>query len=87
MADLTWTPDGEELFKKLTDAVPEAMREAIKPKLLEMLVARANNNERNSTHKFLLLVCNVQAQSRDESNHDSNLIILRFPSYPVEIRC
>jgi len=41
MADLKWTPDGEEIFKKLTDAIPEAMREAIKPKLLEMLAARA----------------------------------------------
>ena len=44
MADLTWTPDGEKIFKKLTDAVPEAMREAIKPKLLEMIAARAAGN-------------------------------------------
>lgn len=44
MADLTWTPDGEKIFNKLTDAVPEAMREAIKPKLLEMLAARAAGN-------------------------------------------
>ena len=44
MADLKWMPDGEEIFKKLTDAIPEAMREAIKPKLLEMLAARASDN-------------------------------------------
>ena len=44
MADLTWTPEGEEIFKKLIDAVPEAMRDAIKPKLLEMLAARAVDN-------------------------------------------
>jgi len=44
MADLTWTPDGEEIFKKLTDAVPEAMRDAIEPKLLEMINARAAGN-------------------------------------------
>jgi len=44
MADLTWTPDGEKIFKKLTDAVPEAMREAMKPKLLEMIAARAAGN-------------------------------------------
>ena len=44
MADLKWMPDGEDIFKKLTDAIPEAMREAIKPKLLEMLTARAADN-------------------------------------------
>src|SRR5210317_1674890 len=44
MADLKWMPDGEEIFKKLTDAIPEAMREAIKPKLLEILTARASDN-------------------------------------------
>ncbi len=43
MADLKWTPDGQKIFKKLTDAIPEAMREAIKPKLLEMLAARAKD--------------------------------------------
>ena len=44
MADLKWTPKGKKTFKKLTDAIPEAMREAIKPKLLEMLTARAADN-------------------------------------------
>jgi len=44
MADLTWTPEGEKIFNKLTEAIPEAMREAIKPKLLEMLAARAAGN-------------------------------------------
>ncbi len=41
MADLQWTPDGEQLFAKLVEAVPEAMRDTIKPKLLEMLAAKA----------------------------------------------
>jgi hypothetical protein len=72
-------------------------KKAWSSEIISMLVARANNNERNkqhykshgtwSTHMFLLIMCNVQAQIRDESNHDSNLIILRFPSYPLEIRC
>ena len=44
MADLKWTPDGKKIFKKLTDAIPEAMRKASKPKLLEMLSARAADN-------------------------------------------
>ncbi len=41
MADITWTPEGETIFNKLVDAVPEPMRETIKPKLLEMISARA----------------------------------------------
>ena len=41
MADVTWTPDGEEIFETLIQAVPEPMRDGIKPKLIEMLAARA----------------------------------------------
>jgi len=41
MSDLTWTPDGEELFKKIMEAVPEAMRDMAKPMLLGMLEKRA----------------------------------------------
>ncbi len=41
MAELTWSPDGEKMFEKLMEAVPEAMREMLKPKLMEILAARA----------------------------------------------
>jgi len=41
MAEITWSPDGQETFEKLITAVPEPMRDAIKPKLLEMLQAKA----------------------------------------------
>ena len=41
MAELTWSPDAEKTFAKLIEAIPEAMREMIKPKLLEMLAAKA----------------------------------------------
>ena len=41
MSDITWTPDGETLFGKLIQAVPEPMREGIKPKLLAMLAGKA----------------------------------------------
>ena len=41
MADVTWTPDGEEIFETLIQAVPEPMRDGIKPKLLEMLAVKA----------------------------------------------
>ncbi len=43
MAEVTWTPEGEKLFKKLLAAVPEAMRETIKPKLIQMLAQRAGS--------------------------------------------
>ncbi len=43
MADVTWTPEGEKLFAKLLAAVPEAMREPIKPKLIQMLAQRAGS--------------------------------------------
>jgi NADH-quinone oxidoreductase subunit E len=41
MADIKWLPDGQKMFDKLMAAVPEAMRDAIKPKLLEMLAGKA----------------------------------------------
>ncbi len=41
MPELQWTPDGEKVFDKLIQAVPEAMRDAVKPKLIEMLASRA----------------------------------------------
>lgn len=41
MADIKWLPDGQKMFDKLIAAVPEAMRDAIKPKLLEMLAGKA----------------------------------------------
>ena len=44
MAELTWAPDGEEIFGRLMAAVPEPMRDMIKPKLLEVLVSRASGN-------------------------------------------
>ncbi len=44
MADIQWTPEGEQIFDKLIQAVPEPMRDGIKPKLLEMLAAKAAGN-------------------------------------------
>ncbi len=41
MADIKWLPDGQKTFDKVMQAVPEAMRDAIKPKLLEMLAGKA----------------------------------------------
>ena len=41
MADIKWLPDGQKMFDKLMAAVPEGMRDAIKPKLLEMLSGKA----------------------------------------------
>ncbi len=43
MAEVTWTPEGEKLFEKLLAAVPEAMRETIQPKLIQMLAQRAGS--------------------------------------------
>jgi NADH:ubiquinone oxidoreductase subunit E len=40
MPDLKWKPDGKEIFKKLMGAIPEAMRDAVKPKLLDFLAAK-----------------------------------------------
>ncbi len=40
MSDIKWLPDGKKMFDKLIAAVPEAMREAIKPKLLQMLAGK-----------------------------------------------
>ena len=37
MSDIKWMPDGTKMFEKLMNAVPEAMRDMIKPKLLELL--------------------------------------------------
>jgi NADH-quinone oxidoreductase subunit E len=41
MADINWSPDGKQMFEKLMGAVPEAMRDAVKPMLLEKVAARA----------------------------------------------
>lgn len=40
MPDLQWTSDGTKMFEKLMSAVPDAMRDMIKPKLLELLAAK-----------------------------------------------
>jgi len=41
MSDIKWLPDGQKMFDKLMGAVPEAMRDAIKPKLMQMLAGKA----------------------------------------------
>lgn len=41
MSDIKWLPDGQKTFDKLMAAVPEAMRDVIKPKLLQMLAGKA----------------------------------------------
>jgi NADH:ubiquinone oxidoreductase subunit E len=41
MADIKWLPDGQKAFNKVMAAIPEAMRDAIKPKLLGMLAGKA----------------------------------------------
>ena len=41
MSDVKWAPDGTSMFGKLMKAVPEAMRDMVKPQLLQFLAARA----------------------------------------------
>ncbi len=41
MADIKWLPDGQKAFDKVIAAVPEGMRAAVKPKLLQMLTNKA----------------------------------------------
>ncbi len=41
MSDIKWLPDGQKMFDKLMSAVPEAMRDAIRPKLEQMLAGKA----------------------------------------------
>lgn len=41
MSNVKWTPDGTKMFEKLMSAVPEAMRDMIKPKLLDLLSGKA----------------------------------------------
>ena len=41
MSDLQWAPDGTKMFEKLMNAVPEAMRDMVKPQLLQFLTAKA----------------------------------------------
>ena len=41
MSDIKWMTDGTKMFEKLMNAVPEAMRDMIKPKLLELLSGKA----------------------------------------------
>lgn len=38
---MQWTPEGTTIFDKLMSAVPDAMREMIKPKMLELLAAKS----------------------------------------------
>ncbi len=40
MSDIKWLPDGQKMFDKLMSAVPEAMRDAIRPKLEQMLAGK-----------------------------------------------
>ncbi len=42
MSDLKWAPDGKRMFEKLMNAVPEAMRDMVKPQLLQFLAAKAS---------------------------------------------
>jgi NADH:ubiquinone oxidoreductase subunit F (NADH-binding)/(2Fe-2S) ferredoxin len=41
MADIKWLPDGQEAFEKLAVAIPEEMRDQMKPKLVQMLAGKA----------------------------------------------
>lgn len=41
MADIKWLPDGQKAFEKMVAAIPEGMRDAVRPKLQEMLVGKA----------------------------------------------
>ncbi|MEI6125661.1 MAG: NAD(P)H-dependent oxidoreductase subunit E [Pseudomonadota bacterium] len=41
MSDIKWLPDGQKMLEKLMTAVPEPMREPIRPKLLQMLAGKA----------------------------------------------
>lgn len=41
MSDIKWLPDGQKMFDKLISAVPEPMREPIRPKLEQMLAGKA----------------------------------------------
>jgi len=40
MSDIKWLPDGQKMFDKLMAAVPEPMRDTIRPKLLQMLAGK-----------------------------------------------
>jgi NADH:ubiquinone oxidoreductase subunit E len=40
MSDIKWLPDGKKMFDKLMSAVPDAMRDAIRPKLEQMLAGK-----------------------------------------------
>jgi len=42
MSDLQWAPDGKKMFEKLMSAVPEAMRDVVKPQLIKFLAAKAS---------------------------------------------
>jgi NADH-quinone oxidoreductase subunit E len=42
MSDVQWAPDGKRMFEKLMNAVPEAMRDMVKPQLLQFLAAKAS---------------------------------------------
>lgn len=42
MSDVKWAPDGKKMFEKLLSAVPEAMRDMVRPQLLGFLAAKAS---------------------------------------------
>ena len=41
MSDIKWLPDGQKTFDKVMAAVPDEMRDVIKPKLTQMLAGKA----------------------------------------------
>lgn len=41
MSDIKWLPDGQKAFDKILAAIPDEMRDTIKPKLLQMLAGKA----------------------------------------------
>ena len=45
MADIKWLPDGQKAFEKVMAAVPEGMRAAMQPKIMEMLAGKAGGKK------------------------------------------
>ena len=41
MSDIQWSPEGEDIFGKLIDALPEQMRNLAKPQLIDFLKAKS----------------------------------------------
>ena len=59
MSDIKWLPDGQKVFNKLLAVVPDAMRDAIKPKLLEMLAGKAAGKPVSVTCPMLMKASGV----------------------------